>query len=204
MFDLFLVVVGAILGFLLSILTTSINKIIDKSGKIYIFSKPFYQQYDKSPISITEDSYNKILIVPLYFEFQNTTSTPRVLRDVCLYLYMQGHQVCKMVQIQNISRTSQKNGEIIEKRIEFGSEKNSYSFVLPPSSIQRQKCEFAYKISKSVSNEFEFDEIRFAYYNEKNNLMECKFCDFPNGWNESAFDFKDEFCKLDCKRKREK
>ena len=194
--EIWLIVIGAILGFLLSIVTTVVNRMIDKHGKMRIFYKMIYQKSTGQKARIAPMDGDTYLIIPLYFELQNTSNTARVVRDVCLYLYNNDKQVAKMFQVQSIQNNRTK--EITS----FGGEKNSYSFVLPPTSIQKQECEFWYKVQTSQIGEYSFDEIRFAYFDEKNRTMECIFCKAENGWSGVDFNYKNEDVELKCKKKK--
>lgn len=195
-FEISLVVIGAVLGFALSIVTTLINKAIDKHGKLHLFYKLVYQKSSGKKARIDSQSGETYLTIPLYFEFQNTSNTARVIRDVCLYLYNNGSQVAKMIQIQ-YTRDSSTN----EVKNSFGGDKNSYSFVLPPLSIQKQECEFLYKVTTSKIEELPFDEIRFSYFDEKNRVMECLFCKAEQGWNGIDFNYENEYFELKCKKR---
>lgn len=191
-FEVLLVVVGSFLVFLLSILTTFINKRIDKNGEVRIFYKLLEQQ---AKIGVTENE--QYLLIPVYFELQNTSNTTRVIRDVSLYIYNNGKQVVKMMQIQ-----CTKDSKTNELKNSFGGEKNSYSFVLPPLSIQKQECEFLYKVPTSKVDEKTFDEIRFAYFNEKNQVMDCLFSKAEQGWNGIEFNYDNEYAELKCVKKK--
>lgn len=196
-FEIFLVIIGAILGFVLSILTTIINKAIDKHGKMRIFYKLVHQKITEQKARIYSSCGETFLVIPMYFELQNTSNTARVIRDVCLYLYNDGKKTAKMNQIQYTQNSKTK--EITNS---FGGEKSSYSFVLPPLSIQKQECEFLYKLPSSKIDELPFDEIRFSYFDEKNRVMECLFCEAKQGWAGVEFNYENEYFELKCKRKR--
>lgn len=198
-FEVLLVVIGAVLGFALSIITTIVNKAIDKRGKLYIFYKLVYQKETTNKAGIGEINGETYLMIPLYFELQNTSNTTRVIRDVCLYLYNNGQRVAKMIQVQYT-----KDSKTKEIKSNFGGDKNSYSFVLPPASIQKQECEFVYKVPTSKIEEYMFDEIRFSYFDEKNNVMECTFCLATNGWNDIDFNYENEYFELKCRKKHQK
>ncbi|MCH5194353.1 MAG: hypothetical protein J1F11_10350 [Oscillospiraceae bacterium] len=199
-FDIILVLLGAVLGFGLSILTTIITRQLDKHGKLFLFYKLLSKESLPSNSYINSDNSECCLLMPLFFEFQNTSNTTRVIRDVNLYLYNQGKLVDKMFQIQYFE-TIKTVGKEEKAEIDhnYGGDKNSYSFVLPATSIQRQECLFAYKIPLSKKNEVVFDELRFAYYDEKNNKIESEFLDIPNGWNDKMVDIcNSEFVLLNC------
>ena len=200
-FEVWLVVIGTVLGFLLSIVTTLINKYIDPKGKMHLFYKLVYQKETTFKAGVHTNGNETYLTIPLYFEFQNTSNTARVIRDVCLYLFKEGKQVAKMIQIQYSKGTTTKSGEVInETTRNYGGEKNSYSFVLPPLSIQKQECEFVYKVKTSEINEYSFDEIRFSYFNEKNQVMECVFCTTDQGWRDINFNYENEYFELKCSK----
>lgn len=195
-FEILLVIIGAVLGFALSIITTLVNKVIDKHGKLHLFYKLVYQKSTGKKARIDSQGGETYLTIPLYFELQNTSNTARVIRDVCLYLYNNGNKVAKMNQIQYTRDSTTQ-----EIKNTFGGEKNSYSFVLPPLSIQKQECEFLYKVSTSKIEELPFDEIRFSYYDEKNRIMDCLFYKAEQGWKGIDFNYENEYFELECKKK---
>ena len=196
-FEVWLVVIGAVLGFALSIITIIVNKVIDKHGKMRLFYRLVYQKSTGKKAGIDSGVYETRLIVPLYIELQNTSNTARVIRDACLYLYNNGNKVAKMVQIEYICDSSTQ-----EIEDSFGGDKNSYSFVLPPLSIQKQECVFMYKVPVSKVDEYAFDEIRFSYYDEKNRIMECVFCKAEQGWNGIDLQYENEYFELKCSKKK--
>ena len=200
-YELLLVIIGAVLGFALSIVTTLVNKAIDKCGKLHLFYKLVYQKETSKKASINSNAVETYIMIPVYFELQNTSNTTRVIRDVCLYLYNNGKRVGKMIQVQYSKGRRTKNGEIVDEEIRnYGGEKDSYSFVLPPQSIQKQECEFLYKVATSKIDEYAFDEIRFSYFDEQNNIMECVFCTAENGWNGIDFNYENEYFELICSK----
>ena len=71
-------------------------------------------------------------------------------------------------------------------------------------SIQKQECEFLYKVPTSQIDESTFDEIRFAYFDEKNRVMECLFCKAERGWGGIDFNYENEYSELKCSKKRRK
>lgn len=69
--------------------------------------------------------------------------------------------------IQGINLVMSNNSEIKAERTEYGARNNSYSFVIPPRSIQRENCSFYYSVHLHETQSNQFDEIRFMYYDEK-------------------------------------
>ena len=169
--DFILVLIGAIIGFFTSIGTIIVQKYIDRRGKINIFyRKTFIFGSNNICGGIDKDApgfYS--CTIPLYLEVQNISDSTRVIRDFCLVLYNKGKKVDKMWQLTNMHTTEKSGNEVIkEQNFEFGSEKNSYSFVIPPRSIQRQNCCFGYQYEINSENKIYFDEIKVRYFDEKN------------------------------------
>lgn len=170
--EIILILLGAIIGFVSSIGTIIVQKNLDKKGKLNIFYKrTSLFGSDGLPGEITDkdiDGYYNCSI-PLYLELQNTSNSTRVIRDFCLILYNKGKRVDKMYQISKMHSTIKKGSEITEEEyFEFGCDKNSYSFVLPPRSIQRQQCWFEYQYKIDSQEEVCFDEVKVRYFDEKN------------------------------------
>ncbi len=192
--DILLVLIGAILGFILSICTTIITKAMDKKGTLHLFYI-ITQPTEAVKNNIYADGVRSSLILPFVFEFQNTSNTTRVIRDVSLYLYKEGKLVAKMLQAQNYT-VHRKSGD---EHKNFGGEKCSYSFVLEPLSIQRQYCQYWHSIPLSKENEIIFDTIKFAYYDEKNRLVESLIYKTDKIWKDVRFEHKEEFTLIQCK-----
>lgn len=204
-FEVLLVVIGAVLGFLLSIVTVIVERHLDRQGKLHLFYKLVHHKANSKPPQIYKQGEFVHLILPMFFEFQNTSNTSRVIRDVCLHLFKNGKQVAKMKQAQFVTSEKTRGGETVENTIiEFGGEKNSYSFVLPPLSIQRQQCCFVLQINTTDIDNMQFDEIRFCYYDECNKVMECRLLDVPTGLADKEFECGSEFTELICKKRKVK
>lgn len=193
------ILVGAIIGFLGSIIVLIVERILDKKGKIQIFYRRTSQRgmngrgwgFDAG----TDGSLH--FTVPIVFEMQNTSNTTRVIRDVSLMLYSGNRFLGKMYQMQGKHITSRKNGVITgEKDYEFGSEKGSYSFVLPPRSIQRQECEYTFSIQPYEKNEMQFDNVIAKYYDEKNKAHTFKIMTIANSWVLKNFDSDEDWYML--------
>lgn len=80
---------------------------------------------------------------------------------ICAYIYTMVIQKFAKWFKQNILR---KKGWLDDS---FGGVNNSYSFVLPPRSIQKVKCEFLLSIPNSEIGKYLFDKIDLKYYDEK-------------------------------------
>jgi len=196
--DLLLVMIGAGIGFLLSILTIIMNRILDNAGKVLIFYKIVNEPSVNYPSGISIRGEEIKILIPIYFDFQNTKNTSVVLRDVCLYLYYKGNCVDKMVQIEDIKQTHNNTDQIdIHKK---GGEKSEYSFVVPPSTLTRQICCFFDMTSTTLAESKPIDEIRLAYYDEANKRMEAKIMDLPNGWQATKMNNKEDYTLLKCRK----
>lgn len=186
--EVILIVIGAGIGFVGSCLTMLTQSWMNKRGKLNIFYRFIYQKFSDGTgwgFGVSSDG-KKSFTVPVVFEFQNTSNTTRVIRDVSLLLYNGDKCIGKMKQLEYIHNTQrniiQGRMELKETEYYFGTEKGSYSFVLEPRSIQRQKCEYAYKINESEIDENRFDRIKACYYDEKNKAKYFDVKEINGNW----------------------
>lgn len=198
--EIIYVLVGAVIGFLGSIVVMLAERALDKKGSIQIFyrrtnqrgMKKFGWGFDK-----TGDG-RLYLTIPVVFEIQNTSNTTRVIRDVSLLLYSGNKFVGKMFQSSGKHVTTRTGNTITdEKDYTFGAEKGSYSFVLQPRSIQRQECEYSYVIYTKEKEEKNFDTIIARYYDERNKSHMFRVISIENAWEPKYFDPDQEWCILD-------
>lgn len=176
--DVIMALVGGLIGFVSSLGIMIAQHIFDKKGRISIYYK-FISQKDnrKKPWGIYENKLDTIdLIIPAVFEFQNTTNTTRVLRDVHVSIYKHNQFVAKLRQIE---RSGDKT---TTKESKYGTENGSYSFVLHPRSIQKQEVCFVYEISENEASKKDFDTIRISYYNEKDKKISYIAKENITGW----------------------
>ena len=109
--ELVYVIVGAVIGFLGSIIVLIVERILDRKGKIQIY----YRRTNQRGMNGIGWGFNRntdgrmSFIVPVVFELQNTSNTTRVIRDVSLLLYSGNAFVGKMYQIPEIHTTSRTN-----------------------------------------------------------------------------------------------
>ena len=99
-----LLVIGAGIGFLVTILTMIAERAIDKRGKLNIFYR-FTCKKGPNPLSwgFEENAGERIsFVVPVMFEFQNTSNTTRVIRDVSVVLYNGDKQVINMPKLSRV------------------------------------------------------------------------------------------------------
>lgn len=194
--EVVMLILGAALGLIASLLTMAIQRWFDRRGKLNIFYR-FSHQKNGSGTSWgfedTEDGH-KYFTVPVVYEIQNTSNTTRVIRDVSLLLYNGKIQVANMVQLDHLHITKRK-GNTVTGEIDsyFGTEKGSYSFVLPPRSIQRQECEYAFKIDMSDTDKYAFDTIYLRYFDERNRKKEFKIRSVPNCWQRAYLEADEEW-----------
>lgn len=189
--EIIYVLVGAAIGFLGSIIVLLAERALDKRGTIQIF----YRRTNQCGMSGSGWGVDKsgdgrlYLTIPVDFEIQNTSNMTRVIRDVSLLLYSGDTLVGKMYQSPGIHIRNRKNGEITsEKDYKFGAEKGSYSFVLPPRSIQRQECEYFYVIQTNEKEEKSFDKVVARYFDERNRSHTFNFLSIENGWEQTRFE----------------
>lgn len=120
---------------------------------------------------------------------QNTSNTARVVRDISVILYHQGRFVDEMTQISQSVNS--------QKAIEYGGENQSYSFVIPPRSIQKVYCTFVYAPCENTSKEHEFDEIRIKYFDERNKIHEHHVRYVQSPWEQAQIEGDDNWIMLE-------
>ena len=183
--DMLGVIVGGAIGFLSSIGMLIINSLLDRKGKLNIFYK-IINIPNKSPGwgILSTDSNNYLLCVPIAFELQNTSNTTRVIRDLSLELYNGKSFVLKLIQNEKMKNSLIRDNEVVESETTFyGTDNGSYSFMLQPRSIQKQKCFYAVRMNPRESNNKQFDTIRISYYNERNHKKSYILKTDLKGWN---------------------
>ena len=203
--DVWLVIIGAVLGAVLSFLASIgmviIQRLLDRKGKLSIFYKMVHSKFSEEPSGFyRRGAYSVILSLPMYFELQNTANTTRVIRDVCVLLYQDGKIVDKTIQAQRAVINTRSGGEDTGKEeINYGSDKGSYSFVLPPRSIQRQECEFLLKVQDAEVKSKAFDELKIRYYDERNKEHIFPLRKIDKCWEPRSFETDKEWVLLNRK-----
>lgn len=209
--QLILVIIGAVIGLVTSIITTIVQRAIDKKGKLnifYKFSVPQGGEYSHWGFKHDEDKnhFEKMdkglaFVIPMIFEFQNTSNTTRVIRDVSLILCNDENFVAKMIQIDHIVSTKKTGNTVTDLKDTFLGEKNgSYSFVLPPRSIQKQKCEYLHTFEPSRPNEYGFNKLVLRYFDESNKAHYFEIKDLSDLWDVKQYKVDKEWNILkDCK-----
>ena len=197
--EIIMLILGAILGLFASLITLVIQCLLDKKGKLNIFYQFTYQKGmgGESWGFMDEPFGGFMFVLPVVFEFQNTSNTTRVIRDVSMNLYNGEKFVARMRQIDYYSITRRKGKSISKKEEYFGTEKGSYSFVIPPRSIQRQECEYIYKVGIDESEENHFDTIVATYYDERNKVHEFRIRTITNCWVNRMYDVDEEWKMFD-------
>ena len=187
--EIIYIFVGAMIGFLASIMERS----LDKKGKIYIFYRCVQHPGSSSfPVSFVDNS-EYFFLLPINFEFQNTSNIPRIIRNVDVLLYYGNKYVGRMGQIKNVTISSK------QTQYDFGGEKSSYSFAIPPRSIQAQNCDFCFSVKVSEKEEKKFDTVVIRYHNEKNKPQTFKLMSVPNCWEEKWYNLDSDWKLLEDK-----
>ena len=188
--DIVLIVIGAAIGFIGSVLTIIAQKAIDKKGEIKIYYKfSNVKSWFNGGWGFEKNNSNLCaLIIPICFEFQNTSNTTRVIRDVSLSLYNNSNKVCRMLQINKSEETHYKGTNIkIDEPSFFGGPNETYSFVLPPTSIQKQKCEYIYHIGYDKREDKKFNKIVLSYFDEKDKVHSFEIREIEGNWEPAKF-----------------
>lgn len=194
--ETFMLILGTILGFATSVATIIIERFLDKNGKLNIFYRFCYQKTGRRESWCFEDSGDgrKYFTVPVVYEFQNTSNTTRVIRDVSLLLYNGDKFVAKMLQLDHLHTRTRKGKEVTEEKdLYFGADKGSYSFVLEPRSIQRQECEYLHIVDFPDVETNRFDTIKLRYFDERNKEKVFTIRSVDGCWTMKYFDADDEW-----------
>ena len=193
--EVLLIVIGAVLGFLLSIITTIIQRQMDRNGKLHLFYRFTNSKGDGAAWGFDENGDGNLCFeIPILFEFQNTSNTTRVIRDVSFLLYNGNEPVEVMMQIDHLHTTKRSGTEITDERdLFFGDDKGSYSFVLPPRCIQRQECEYCSIISSSDKEKKHFTRIVARYFDERNKPHFFDIKKIDGNWTPKRFSSDEEW-----------
>ena len=192
-------VVGAVIGFIASIIVMVMERILDKKGKLNIFYRRINQKIANGLGWGFDEGVDGRLFftLPVYFELQNTSNTTRVIRDLSFLLYCGPEFVGNMHQMGTVHIKSRKGCEITdEKAFSFGAENGSYSFVLPPRSIQRQECEYIFVINPDEKEQKHFDTIVARYYDERNKAHTFNAMAIEKCWERKHYDIDEDWLLL--------
>ena len=202
--EVILLLIGAAIGLISSLATTIIQKHLDQKGKMNIFYKFIHSKGSNNHSwGFTNTNDGRIYFsVPVVFEFQNTSNTTRVIRDVSILLFRENKFIARMLQIEYGMTTSRENGVVTkETKFYYGSENGSYSFVLAPRSIQKQECHYTLTIPVSKIEEMAFTQIVIRYHDENNKAHYFHAKDIFVSWEPKYFDADREWILLNDKRK---
>lgn len=194
--EIIMLVIGAVLGLIASLFTMVVQRWLDKKGKLNIFYRFCHQKGTNGRSWGFQNSEDGRIYftIPVVFEFQNTSNTTRVIRDVSLILFNGKTQVGKMIQIDHIHTRNRRGNTVTSEKDEyFGTDKGSYSFVIPPRSIQRQECEYMFIIDLTEVQEKQFDTIKARYFDERNKAKTFILRTMENSWKAGLFPVDDEW-----------
>jgi len=188
--EVIMLILGAVLGLVASLFTMVVQRWLDRKGKLNIFYRFCHQKGTNGRTWGFENSEDGrvYLTIPVVFEFQNTSNTTRVIRDVCFLLYNGRELVGKMLQMDHLHITN-RSGRTVksEDDLYFGTDKGSYSFVIPPRSIQRQECEYMFIVDLSETEQKKFDTIKAMYYDERNKAKYFTIRTMEECWKPQLF-----------------
>lgn len=196
--EVILLLIGAAIGLFSSVLILILERVLDRKGKLMIFYRFINSRLTKRGWGFEQDIDGRFFFtIPVYFELQNTSNTTRVIRDVSMMLYSGRVQVAKMIQADHFHMTKKSGNTITgEEDAYYGGEKGTYSFVLPPRSIQRQECEYIAVIEKSGINGMTFDRIKLRYYDEKNKAHFFDIREISDCWKTKHYEADEEWILL--------
>ena len=200
--------VGGAIGFLSSLGIMTADRIWDRAGKLKIYYTLWDPEAAENPLKRPgftvcgpgAELSHLSFIFPLTLEIQNTSNTSRVLRDTKITLYNHGVFVDEMRQVRSIRTETARRTETEN----LGDNKNSYSFVIPPRSIQTEKCVFQYYLERQETNQHIFDEVRFRYFDEHDVEREYHVMYIENCWQLGDICAEDKWTRLGAKKSYQK
>lgn len=193
-----LLLVGGMIGFLSSIGMYIVERFVDRKGRIKVYYRFINHKNDQKSWGIRDHGQEVALLIPAVFELQNTSNSTRVIRDLNAELYDGKSFVAKMIQIECSVNTHTSGGKVKSETTEaFGTENGSYSFVLPPRSIQKQRVEFLLRIPKEETEKKQFNRIDISYYDEMDKKHSYIAKLGLDGWNMTGQVADNEWILLD-------
>lgn len=160
--------IGAAISFASSAGILFVQNLIHKIGKLNIYCVVCRGNKQLDSVGFYTSNSNPGIIsfvFPIKLEILNTSNIPRIIRDVSLWLYLNGKSVAQAEEIHTISSSQ---FPIAQKTVleNYGGDKNMYSFVAQPKSIQREHCLFIAKAPKDDIEKYSFDEVCLSYFDE--------------------------------------
>ena len=153
--QLLFVLVGGLIGFLSSIGTILVSRIIEKQGRVKLYYKVvFFKGNGRYTWGFRRKLPETSFDVPLWIELQNTSNVVRIVRDFNVLLFYNGKEIGQMIQINRIG---------VDGKEEILGNEGGYSFVLSPRSIRKYDLHFSIKYAQLNAS---FNEIRLRYYDE--------------------------------------
>lgn len=195
--EILMLIIGSVIGVVASVGTMFAERALNRAGKLLIFYKRIYSKSSsgRSWGKYKENDGCIIFEIPMFIEFQNTTYSPRVIRDFAIYAYKDNTQSAKFTQIEFVEITHRSGNQITGKDTAYYGESNgAYSFMVGPISISHYTCEF---MLKSRGQQPEFNNLRIGYYDEHNKFILHKICDIENGWQPTQYKTDKDWVMLD-------
>ena len=191
-----LVLIGAAIGFCSSAGIILLERAINRAGKLNIYYKFIHAKADGHPWGVRDNGSSFSLIIPAVFELQNISNSTRIIRNLDVELFCEGKFVARMVQIEYDECSETKGNGVVKVVNRFGGDNGTYSFVLPPRSIQKQKCEFVFSMPKEYADTYNFDSLMITYYNERDKKKQFTAKKELNGWQTGFHKADSDWVKL--------
>lgn len=175
-------IVGGCIGLLSSLLVLWITRWSDRRGKLIIFCKRTNAQ--NNPWGFKDDGSGLVcLFIPLDVEIMNTSNVNRLIRDFSLSAWRNGTRVFKAKQLDRMTNTTKTKDDFFEtSEKQFGSKNSSYSFIAEARSVHREKYAFAFATGNSNVAQYQFDEIRIEYSDEKGKIWQLTLAKYAGNW----------------------
>ncbi len=168
--DIILLVLGAAISIIPTIIMKLIDNWMNKQGKVRIYKKIVYSDLNGETWGFNNKPNGMTLMIPMWIEIYNTKKIPIVIRDFNLYVYDKGRSCIDMQQISHHAK---------EENILYYGDEGRYSFFVKENSIARYNLLF---MLKKEDYPYDFDEIRIVYYNEKDKKIIRKLKTIEKAW----------------------
>ncbi|SFN71883.1 hypothetical protein [Proteiniclasticum ruminis] len=173
-------IVGAIIGFVSSILTTLTIGFLNTFGKVELYVKISSTSSFRKWGFVNQIGNEISLFLPLVIQIQNTSKTTKIVRDLNVYAYNNGRCVGRFTQAP------------VSKNGKYGNN-GSYTFLCNPTSIENYECLFTISNNEVRTS---FDELRIQYFDTRNKKKKFKFRDIDNCWIDAPRDFDESWSNL--------
>ncbi|WP_304685060.1 hypothetical protein [Ileibacterium valens] len=179
---------GGVIGAGATIFSVWLSHYLQKRGKIKLYIKHVYSPVNEKPWGFYQEGTDSVIQVPLWVDLINTAGVSKVVRNLNIIAYFSGERLTEFTQIQYQSSLNQSTRS-------FGND-GSYSFVIPPNSVMRERVMFMLKLSELVPGNTSFDKLCLSYFDEFEKEHIYYVANIESCWKFRSFSRPREWIKL--------